>query len=111
MPTVTREVIAEYVTMRGSTVTWVSIWNSKRNPNNFVIQLNVTDNHLADMLEKQSFSPRGVTCRPWVDRIDPASNRNRSAYCRGDSMRTTCGRSDIDSYNPFSPPRDHINLD
>ena len=111
MPTVTREVITEYVTMRGPTVTWVSIWNSKRNPNNVVIRLNVTDNHLADMLEKRSFWPRGVTCRPWVDRIDRAPNRNRSAYYRGDSMRTTYGRSDIDSYNPFSPLRDHINLD
>ena len=55
MPTVTREVITEYITMRGPTVTWVSIWNSKRNPNNVVIRLNVTDNHLTDMLEKRSF--------------------------------------------------------
>ena len=59
MPTITREVIAEYVTMRGPTVTWVSIWNSKRNPDNVVIRLNVSDNHLPDILEKRSFWPGG----------------------------------------------------
>ena len=109
MPMVTQEVIAEYITMRGPTVTWFSIWNSKCNLNNVVIRLNVAD--VADLLVKRSFWPIGVTCRPWVDRIDRAPNRNRSAYFRGDSKRTTYGRSDIDSYNPFSPPRNHINFD
>ena len=59
MPTITREVIAEYVTMPGPTVTWVSIWNSKRNPDNVVIRLNVADNQLPDILEKRSFWPGG----------------------------------------------------
>ena len=66
---VTRQVIAKYVKKRarGIKVTRIRIWKSRRNPNSVVIRLNVEDNDQAKLLERRSFWPRGVTCRPWRD--------------------------------------------
>ena len=115
MPTVTRQDIAKYVRKRGPTVTWISIWRSKRNRNNVIIRFNVEDNDRAELLESSSFWPLGVTCRPWRDRndrTDRSANRGAtSGYRRNESRRSTYGRSDIDDYNPYSPLRDGINLD
>ena len=115
MPTVTRQDIAKYVRKRGPTVTWISIWRSKRNRNNVIIRLNVEDNDRAELLESSSFWPLGVTCRPWRDRNDrtdrSANRRATSGYRCNESRRSTYGRSDIDDYNPYSPLRDGINLD
>ncbi|MCG8048789.1 MAG: hypothetical protein N0E48_24800 [Candidatus Thiodiazotropha endolucinida] len=108
-PTITRQAITSYVNKRGPTVTWIRIWQSKRNPNNVVIRLNVEDNYLVHLLESRSFWPRGVTCRPWRDRNDRASNRNPTSLYRGETTRDLYGRSDIDEYNPFSPLRDETN--
>lgn len=110
-PTITRDVIANYVNIRGPTVTWVRIWTSKRNPNNVVIRLNVEDNYLAQLLESRSFWPRGVTCRPWRDRNDRVSNRRAALVNRDEITRTLYGRSDIDDFNPYSPLRDDANWD
>ena len=111
-----RHVIAKYIKKRarGIKVTWIRIWKSRRNPNSAVIRLNVEDNDQANLLERRSFWPRGVTCRPWRDnndRDDRYSRRVHTVEYRGDSMLPIYGRSDIDDYNPYSPLRNHVNLD
>ena len=116
LPSVTRHVIAKYIKKRarGIKVTWIRIWKSRRNPNSAVIRLNVEDNDQANLLERRSFWPRGVTCRPWRDnndRDDRYSRRVHTVEYRGDSMLPIYGRSDIDDYNPYSPLRNHVNLD
>ena len=116
LPSVTRQVIAKYIKKRarGIKVTWIRIWKSRRNPNSVVIRLNVEDNDQAKLLERRSFWPRGVTCRPWRDnneRDDRYSRRAHTLDYRGDSMHPIYGRSDIDDYNPYSPLRSHVNMD
>ena len=113
LSSITHDKIARYVKRRGPTPSYISIWKSKRNVNNVVIRLNVEDNGLADWVLSPTFWPRGVTCRPWLDRNERNKGRYKPPRDSG-NMNTTrkqlFGRSDIDDYNPFSPLRDPANL-
>ena len=108
-PEVTHDIIRTYVKRRGPTVTWLRIWPSKRNPNNVIIRLNVEDNEYADRLTSTHFWPRGVRCRPWVDKR--RDNSDRRDTNPPNPSRQLYGRSEIDDYNPFSPLRDPANID
>ena len=90
-------------------MTWLRIWSSKCNPNNVIIRINVEDNEYADRLTSPHFWPRGVRCRPWVDRRRVNSDRRDTNP--PNPSRQLYGRSDIDDYNPFSPLRDPANID
>lgn len=79
-PTITPARIETYVRKRGVKVTWVRIWPSKRNPNNVVIRVNVEDNCNVQLLEKRSFWPRGVICRPWVDHHERSYRQQSQSY-------------------------------
>lgn len=108
-PEVTPTLIENYVNRHGPTVTWVRIWRSKRNPNSVVIRLNVEDNEYAQCVSDPNFWPRGVICRPWVNRNGYGPDRrNANKYEYG---RQLYGRSDVDDYNPWSPLRDQSNVD
>ncbi|MCG7879660.1 MAG: hypothetical protein N0C90_25530 [Candidatus Thiodiazotropha endolucinida] len=116
LPSITEAKIAQYVNKRGPTVTFIRIWHSRRKANNVVIRLNVEDNEFADRVVSSTFWPRGVTCRPWLDRNE--RNRERNTYFRDPGRYTNdvrsryrYGRSDIDDYNPYSPLRDRANID
>ena len=105
---ITEDVISKYVSRRGPTVKWVSIWKSKRDPDNVVIRLNVEDNSNAQQLiEGSGFWPRGVRCRPWRDRRynKAASNGNHSSGYRNEALPPAYGGSEIDDYNPYFPLR------
>lgn len=108
-PGISRKLIEQYVRKRGPTVTWVRIWRSKRNANSLVIRLNVEDNQYAEFLEHSTFWPRGVICRPWINRNELNSDKSDDYYQQ--RTRYTYGRSDVDDYNPYSPLRDASNLD
>ena len=88
--------------------------HSKRNKRDVVIRLNIEDNGSADLVETPTFWPRGVRCRPWLDRNERYHNHNtthryhrRTPYVP--SIGHAFGRSDVDDYNPFSPLCDHGN--
>ena len=107
---ITESAIEQYVRKRhGPTVTWVSIWRSRRDRDSVVIRLNVEDNEYTNLIESSRFWPRGVICRPWYDRTDDRS-RNRRDFNQH-ARYNYYGRSDVDEYNPFSPLRDGANLD
>ena len=108
-PEVTPDVICKYVKRRGPTVTWLRIWPSKWSPNNVIIRINVEDDEFADRLLSPTFWPRGVRCRPWVDRRGGYSDRR--ATNRSNFDRQLYGRADVDDYNPFSPLRNELNID
>lgn len=116
-PTITRQRIENFVSRKGPTVTWVRIWHSRRNPNNVVIRLNVEDNQFAQLLENPAFWPRGVVCRPWLNRNERSNDRRYDAFDQrydiysSQPLKVVYGRSDVDLYNPFSPLRDESNLD
>ena len=67
-PEITHDKIKKYVQRWDPTVTWLCIWPSRRNDNNVVIRLNVEDKEYADWVTSPTFWPRGVRCRPWVDK-------------------------------------------
>ena len=113
-PEVTEDVIEHYVSKRGPTVSFVRIWHSKRNRRDVVIRLNIEDNGSADLVETPTFWPRGVRCRPWLDRNERYHNHNKAhRYHRRTPyvprVWQAFGRSDVDDYNPFSPLRDQGN--
>ena len=113
-PEVTEDVIEHYVSKRGPTVSFVRIWHSKRNKRDVVIRLNIEDNGSADLVETPTFWPRGVRCRPWLDRNERYHNHNKThRYHRHTPyvprVGHAFGRSDVDDYNPFSPLRDQGN--
>ena len=116
-PTITRQRIENFVSRKGPTVTWVRIWHSRRNPNNVVIRLNVEDNQFTQLLENPAFWPRGVVCRPWLNRNERSNDRRYDAFdqrydtCSSQPLKVVYGRSDVDLYNPFSPLRDDSNVD
>ena len=99
---ITEDVISKYVSRRGPVVKWVSIWKSKRDPDNVVIRLNIEDNANAQLLEGSGFWPRGVRCRQWRDRRyrKAALNGNQSSGYRNETVPPVYGRSDIHDYNP-----------
>ena len=110
MSGITENAIEQYVGKRhGSTVTWVSIWLSRRDRDSVVIRLNVEDNEYTHLVENSRFWPRGVICRPWCDRTDDRPRNRRDFNQR--TRYNYYGRSDVDEYNPFSPLRDGANLD
>ena len=116
LPTITREKIERYVNKRGPTVTWVRIWQSRRRPRNVVVRLNVEDNEYTKYLESPSFWPRGITCKPWINRTSDRARhtghgRNWVDPEHCESSRYIYGRSDVDDYNPYSPLRDASNID
>ena len=113
LPSITEDKIARYVNRRGPTVTFVRIWHSKRNKRNVVIRLNIEDNASAALVESPAFWPRGVRCRPWLDRNERNQVRD-ATYRQRDSThkpreRQVFSRSDVDVYNPFAPLRDQDN--
>lgn len=114
---VTRNKIYNFVNKRGPTVTWVRIWQSRRNFDEAVVRLNVVDDSNAGLLLDSEFWPAGVICRPWKSKSERLSASNGSRYRssrKGYSSRwarPTFGRSDVDEYNPFSPLRDPLNTD
>ena len=107
-PGISMKLIEQYMRKCGPTVTWIHIWRSKRNANAVVIRLNVEDNEYAELVESSTFWPRGVICRPWVNRNEGTFDKAKGYRHR---IRYTCGRSDVDEYNPNSPLRDASNLD
>lgn len=108
-PGVTPDLIRNFVSKRGPSVTWVRIWHSRRNPNSVVIRLNIEDNNYAECITSPNFWPRGVVCRPWVNKSGNMSGRRDAS--RFLYERQMYGRSDVDEYNPWSPLRDDTNLD
>lgn len=114
---ITRNKIYNFVNKRGPNVTWVHIWQSRRNYDEAVIRLNVADNPNANLLLDRDFWPAGIVCRPWKsksERFTAYNNRRYAGNRRGFSstwQRQTYGRSDVDDYNPYSPLRDTSNID
>ena len=79
------------------------IWHSKRNKRDVVIRLNIEDNGSADLVETPTFWPRGVRCRPWLDRNERYHNHNKThRYHRRTPyvprFGHAFGRSDVDDY-------------
>lgn len=56
-PGVTPDLIRNFVSRRGPSVTWVRIWHSRRNPNSVVISLNIEDNSYAECITSPNFWP------------------------------------------------------
>lgn len=54
-PGVTPDLIRNFVSRRGPSVTWVRIWHSRRNPNSVVIRLNIEDNNYAECITSPNF--------------------------------------------------------
>ena len=74
----------------------------------------IEDNGSADLVETPTFWPRGVRCRPCLDRNERYHNHNKThSYHRRTPyvprVRHAFGRSDVNDYNPFSPLRDQGN--
>ncbi|MES9879939.1 MAG: hypothetical protein ABW185_03565 [Sedimenticola sp.] len=117
-PTITENKLYNYVTKRGLSVTTVTIFPNKRNPDAVTIRLNVEPDSQCHRIEEPYFWPKGITCKPWM---------NRTRYRRGNNCRLSsreenrvhggaafCRRGNsvlpdyVHEYNPYLLPENDV---
>lgn len=85
---ITQDKLIRFVESKGLVVTWVKIWNSKRN-GRVTIRLNVEASENYFKITEPGFWPRGVKCRPWLSNNkynnSLRSSRSSRAYVTHDS--------------------------
>ena len=68
-PSISGPKLTRYVTKKGVPVTWISIRRYEKQ-NKAVIMLNVVSDDLSYKLLEHGFWPRGITCKPWLTKIN-----------------------------------------